>query len=365
METVSVMEKRVDILQNKVNNRIESSRVEVQRKLQSIEQFGNSLVDFTAPIGIGHDKISFTSNGSVKMAIGETEYRLHNNALVQMAEKLGIPTRFAKQLGLSGEDWMIKLLSSNFNKFAEHYDPKTLLFREADGEIRGVLSDKYRRLNTNIIYEAFLSSITAVGATVVDVFMDETRTSIDTVFPTVFKIPTEGNGVVPMTFGMRISNSDFGDGALRCQGYSVNVACDNGMTRDNILRQIHLGMKIPENISLSESTYRLDSETQASTVGDIVTQLYGKDSMEAQIGAIEVAARTGVDITGELKVLNKVGVLKSEVEQIQNVLTQGSVSDGVQGEPTKWKFANAITAVARDSEPRRKRELEDLAGKYV
>ena len=131
-----------------------------------------------------------------------------------------------------------------------------------------------------------------------------------------------------------------------------------------MLRQVHLGRQLPDDLSLSENTYRLDTETQASLISDIVGNSFNPKSIAKQAKIIQLASESDVDLHNEIKKLKGTSLFKSEIEDIEKVLISNKKSDGVQGDATLWKLSQAMTAVARDSEStRRQREIEEISGK--
>lgn len=353
------------ILQDKIGRAIDNGKASNQETLAKIEREGNLLNDFIAPLGVdggGTSVVNFHSNGTLKMNVGDDQYNLHSHAISQAGEKLKIPTRYIRDLGTGNEQWERDLAAKILNEHTANTGRKRVLIREIGGEVRGILSDKYRRLNTGKIFAEFISAVRDQGAVIYKAFADDTRSYIETLFPQVVPIETVKNGIVNVTFGARISNSDFGDGAMELKAFITNVACLNGMTRDNLLRQIHLGGKIPDNILISEETYKSDTQTTALLVNDIVKQVYSRDHMMAQAEQIMAASATEVDTDKEILKLSKAGLLKGEVEQVKTCLMDGKAEDGVVGESSLWKLSQAVTAVARDSEGRRRLELEDMGG---
>ena len=360
--------KEYQILQDKINRKIDTAQEKIKPILTDIEREGNIMTDFIAPLG-NNNVVSFDANGSLKMNVeasdGISSYSMHTHAVAQAGEKLGVPTGYIKKLAV-GAPWQKDLAAHVLNQHSDNSDRSRVLVRAVGNEVRGVLSDHYRRLNTTEIYGSFLDAINRQGGVLVDAHLDPTRTYLESILPHVVSVPTEKNGMVYMVYGMRISNSDFGDGALNVQAYSINVVCTNGMTRQNMMRQIHLGKKLPDNISLSEKTYRLDTETQASLVNDLVSTVFSKDHIERESRVIQLASEMELDLEKEIKKLPKAGMLKSEVEQVSKVLIANKGDDGVTGEGTLWKMSQAMTAVARDQEDgRRQREIEDIAGKLM
>ena len=70
-----------------------------------------------------------------------------------------------------------------------------------------------------------------------------------------------------------------------------------------------------------------------------------------------------MDFTAELQRLVKNNrLLKNESEQVEQLLMQNRPEDGLQGEATLWKLTQALTAFARDAEPTRSREMQELSG---
>lgn len=354
------------ILQEKINSKLASADNHVKPVLDKIEYECNNSYDFMAPLG-NHNIMKFNSNGSLKLQATTTagihSFNLHEHAIGQAGEKLGIPTGYIKKLS-RGTQWERDLASDILNEHSKYTDRKKVLVRAVGNEVRGILSDHYRRLDTSTIYSTFFNECNKYGASAISAHIDATRTYCETIYPEVVSIPTQKNGVVHMVFGLRISNSDFGDGALQLQSYNMQVVCLNGMTRDNMLRQIHLGRQLPDNLSLSENTYRLDTETQASLISDIVNNSFNPKNIERQAKIIQLASENEVNLSNEIKKLKGTGLFKSEIEDIESVLISNKKSDGVQGDGTLWKLSQAMTAVARNNEnKRRQREIEEISGK--
>lgn len=63
----------------------------------------------------------------------------------------------------------------------------------------------------------------------------------ETILPTPIEIPTRKNGTVIIFAGARFSTSDYGNGSVDMRSFLLNGACLNGMVRESVMRQIHLG----------------------------------------------------------------------------------------------------------------------------
>lgn len=370
----AVDNREVEILQKKLETAITNSRGRVNGIIERIEKEGSMLSDFVAPMGNADkafltDKraLAFHSNGVVSLMLlaQEEKLTLHPHAITQAGEKLGIPTAYIRNLAHGKGQWQRDLAAEILNRHSLNTDRQRVLVRTVGNQVRGILSDSYRRLSTPEIYRAFFEEIKAQGGIIIDAYADDTRSGIDVVIPQVFTIPTENNGNITVVFGCRIANSDFGDGALTLSSYVIQVVCFNGMTRENLLRQVHLGKRLPDDLSISENTYRLDTQTQASAVRDITRTALGKDRFQKEVNAIQQATGTVIDIDNEIKRLPVIGFTKGEAEGIKKVLINSNPADGVAGAPTMWKLTQAITAFAQDEAvlERRKREMQEMAGK--
>jgi hypothetical protein len=72
-----------------------------------------------------------------------------------------------------------------------------------------------------------------------------------------------------------------------------------------------------------------------------------------------------MDFDQALKELPKSTFHKSDTEKLTKIFMENDPNNGLEGANTLWKFAQGITALARDSEPERKRDLEKFTSDYV
>ena len=383
METLTVSNEAMthqqglnEVLLRKVNRMLENRATSVEATFEKMEREGKLMQDYITPIGVNlkaNDRkpvVTFSANGAVNMEFQEcTEgvydfhhFSLHDNAVGQLAAKMGIPTRYLKDLA-AGKEWQRGLASRILNEHCENTERSRMLVRCVGDEVRGVLSDSYRRLNSIDILTAFVREATEEGAVVADALYTDTKMFVETLLPMPIEIPTAKNGTVVLFAGARFSTSDFGDGALDMRAFLLNGACLNGMVRESMMRQIHLGAKLPDSLALSEETYRLDTATSVSAVRDLTRGLYSKENIMAKAIEIQKAADIDVDFQKEITRLVKGGsMLKAEGEEVEKILMRNNPDDGVQGGSSLWKLTQAITAHAREVEPLRARELQEISG---
>lgn len=363
------------ILQDKLNKRIAEDQAKSKIYLDNIESQGRLLNDFILPLGNGV-KVNFESAdvtdtiAKVQMILqkrNETEprlYDLHPHAVMQAAEKLDINQSYVKSLVTGGIPWQTRLSAHILNEHAQHTKRQRILVREVGGQVRGILSDHYRRMNSSEIYASFIKNSIAVQGTILSAYADDTKCWITTILPQAMEIPTAKNGTIVLAYGIRLSTSDFGDGALEMRSFIMQLICMNGMVRESIVREIHLGRQIPDNIELSDQTYMYDTKTQASLVADTVKQLMSRDAILKQYSDVQKASEMDVDLDAEYKQLARVGMTKGEIDAAKQIITNNKTSDGVGGENTLWKLVQSVGAVANSETvtQRRSKELAEISG---
>jgi hypothetical protein len=368
MEQTTLQQGLNSVVINKVQRMIENKQTGVRETLQRLAYEGQMAQDYIAPLGVElrqkeHSPvIRFTGDGELMMNMRHQQFSLHDNAVGQLAEKMAVPSQYLRALA-HGNEWQRHLAATVLNEHSSWTERQRVLVRSVGTEVRGVLSDSYRRLNSVEILTAFMEEAGRQGAVVADAKMTDTKIWTETILPMPITIPTLKNGDVVIFMGARFSTSDYGDGAVDMRAFLLNGACLNGMVRESVMKQIHLGARLPDNLQLSNKTYELDTQTTVSATRDLTKSLFSRDAIMQKAIEIQGASNIDVDFDSELKKLVKVGSLhKSESEGVQKILMRNNPHDGTQGDSTLWKLTQAITAHARDLDARRSRELHELSG---
>jgi len=357
-----------EVVINKVQRMIDNKRAGVQETIQRLTYEGSIAQDYIAPVGVELRKeaykpvIRFENDEGLVMNMRNEQFTLHENAVGQLAEKMSIPTQYLRTLA-RGDEWQKELAATVLNEHSSWTGRQRVLVRSVGTEVRGILSDSYRRLNSVMILTAFIEEASRQGAVVADARMTDTKVWAETILPMPISIPTQKNGEILIFMGARFSTSDYGDGAVDMRAFLLNGACLNGMVRESVMRQIHLGARLPDNLQLSNKTYELDTQTTVSATRDLTKSLFSKEAIMQKAIEIQGASEINVDFDSELKKLVKVGSLnKSESESVQKILMNNHYEDGMQGDSTLWKLTQAITAHGRELDVRRSRELHELSG---
>lgn len=369
--TMSHQEGLNEVVMNKVQRMIDGKAVGVQATMERLINEGKIAQDYIAPLGVELKRndhtpvITFNGDEGLKMNMPDGQFSLHANAIGQLADRMGIPQRYLRTLA-GGAEWQIALAATMLNEHSGWTQRSRVLVRTVGTQVRGVLSDSYRRLNSVEILTAFVQEAAQQGAVISDAYMNDTKVWAETILPQPLVIPTAKNGDVIIFAGARFSTSDYGDGAVDMRSFLLNGACLNGMVRESVMKQVHLGSKLPDNLRLSQETYELDTKTTVSAVRDLTSGLFSRDTLMQKAYEIQGASEMEVDLNRELNNLTKNGhLLKQEGQEVQKILMRNDPEDGVQGAATLWKLTQAITAHARELTPERSRELHEISGSLM
>jgi hypothetical protein len=292
---------------------------------------------------------------------GTRTMTLHANALEQACDRAGAPEAYIRGLATSGP-WGRELAARNLNELlGNRVKPEArFLVRSVGTQARAVLSDSYRRLDSRPLVEGLVTEVEKRGAVIVDAVTSDVRIAVRAMLPTLFQ-PVAGEVVV---FGVNFANSDFGCGAVELSSYMLRVWCVNAATTEDVLRHVHLGRRLPDDLAFSQRTYELDSQTMASAVSDMTGKLLEPARIEALVGKIRTAAGTTIDAKAALVGLKK-ELSKAEVDRVAEAFNSPDVEMLPAGN-TAWRFSNALSWVARQMEDQRRRlELEGIAGRVL
>ena len=165
---------------------------------------------------------------------------LHRNAIYQMAQTTDMPVKFLDSLQAVAEPWGRELLAHNLQTvFNRRFQNKRYLLRSLQQEVRGFLSDSYRRIDSRPVVEAFATAVQEKGALPYEGYVTDTRIAIQAIMPEVYE-PVPGEVVA---YGLSLENSDFGNGALSVRAYLLRIRCTNLAITQEEMRQVHLGKR--------------------------------------------------------------------------------------------------------------------------
>ena len=134
-KTATRVVQEATILQKRLDKQLKGLEGRNNKVIDHIEREGNLLQDFIAPLGNsdkgGKDNrvMKFHSNGSVQLLLQNKKHPLHRHAVTQTAEKLGIPTKYARELAYGEEKWKRDLVADILNTHSFNTDRSKVLLR--------------------------------------------------------------------------------------------------------------------------------------------------------------------------------------------------------------------------------------------
>lgn len=337
----------------KLNRLIEDGRQNVGQVIEHV--MNHQPQDFI----VKANALRFSGNGGLAMQLDKSEFDVHRFALGQIAEIASVPTKFVD--ALSGDEWGRALIAHNLNEIFSHRDAKRHLVRTVNGnEVRGFLSDSYRRLDSRPIIEAFVTGVQRLGALPYKGIVTDTKVAIQAILPDVFDvIPGE-----VIAFVLSLENSDFGNGALSLRVGALRIWCDNLAVFEENMRQIHLGRRLDENIIFSQKTYLLDTKTTVSALEDIIGVQLNREGLKRRMELLAITAQKAVDPQAAMKMLKD----SLGVGQAQAVIDayKGADIEMLPAGNNAWRLSNSISWIGgQEQDAEKKLELMKLAGRVL
>lgn len=284
----------------------------------------------------------------------ENMHPIHQHAMRQVGAIAGIPGTYVDTLG-GGAMWQRELLAHNLRETYARSSSRHLV-RAVGGEVRGFLSDRYRRLDSRPLLEAFVEGVQRFGAVPFSGHAGDVRVSLKAIVPDAMTI---GRDVVAM--GIEWSNSDFGSGTHSVRAFLLRLTCLNGATVEDVMRNVHLGGRLADDVEYSRKTYELDTRTTVSALRDVVKGVLEPAKRQGLAARIEKAQATEANWTGLKSRLAK-ALTKEELRKADEAFN-GPDEVNLPPEPTLWRASNAISWIAHTAgTDERKLELEKLAG---
>jgi hypothetical protein len=359
------------IMATNVRKKFEASIFHGQHEAQKVLEQIDREVPQDRVIKTSAMKFVPTGNGVEVLVGGESQETIHDHALGQFCSRGKFNLKYGRQLEAmateaTGEgkdsEWARELLAHNLNELYQRgpASGKRYLMRSVDTQVRGFLSDRYRRLDCRPLLKSFHEmAIQQAGAVPMRGYALATKVAIRVVLPTIFEpIPNQ-----PMLYGLEWGNSDFGHGGHTMRAFIHQPFCTNECTRDDVLRQVHRGGQLSEDFAYSQKTYELDQLTSESALKDTIKGLLQPAAVDATMLLLKKAHDEKIEpkkIPLMLKQLRK-----SEIEAVKEAFTSGDIENLSPGQ-NKWRLSNAISFVATTTEDKyRALELERMSGKVA
>lgn len=285
---------------------------------------------------------TFIESNNVKIGFSQIEdaYSLHNNAISQLSNKLGLPNAYMVNLH-NGEQWQKELFTENVNLHLIHNNQKPVLLRTVNSQLKGYLSNSFERYNSIRVLGQFLESFKLNGMELREVYYDGITHFIE--------LNNKNNLIMinnqPHYFGVQYRNSDFGRSALSLEIMLIKQICSNGMVMKNKLRQVHKSrtIEIGESFVLSADTMEKETQAKLSLIKDVANHLCSEEVQKEIVDIYTKASEVETEPEKVFKVLENIGASKGDIDFIQNLLIENNPNTGVVEGGIVVRTANAVS----------------------
>lgn len=332
----------------------------VTRVENVIQQVQNDVPDDALVLA---PKLHFDLAGESDLVVdfAGRENTLHRHALNQVADRAGIVhmRSLVNDLASRRKAWATELIAHNLNEIYSRQEKEHYLLRAVNGQLRGFLSNSYRRLDSRPILDAFIGQVRKFGARPVDGFALETKLRVRAILPFVFE-PFPGE---IMAFGAELGDSEYGDGALSLKSFLLRMWCTNLATTEDVLTKVHLGKRMTD-LRLSEATFALDTQTMQSAVNDLTSHVLSADAVNSNLDVIRRANDEKVE-PKQIDAWIKKNLTKEEGDRAKEEFASADVELLPPGQ-TNWRWSNALSWLANETDNEsRKLDLQEMAGSVL
>lgn len=338
---------------------------------KEIERRAATKKDFVAPvsklkIAVGREK------NPMALLDGKQAFGINKVAHEQFADYAGIPMAYYRRMLENDPD----LLARNVNRWLDDRNEERRMVRTLDGQVRAVLSDKYRALENEDLAEAILPVLMQRDLLIMSCQVTESRLYIKAVDRKIEKdVPTgrkmgDGSHVFFDTLSpaITISNSEVGRGSLLIETGIFTKACTNLATFETKLRKFHTGSRaeISDQVYalLTDKTRRLTDAALWSQTKDLVTAAFDQAQFEALTGRIVEATEDKIGKKADVvevveRVGKRLGLIEGERKGVLAALIDG-------GDMTRYGVHSAITRFSQDVDDYdRATEMERAGAKVI
>jgi hypothetical protein len=258
----------------------------------------------------------------------------------QMGAALSIPAKYYDLMQREKPD----LLAQNVNAWFDGKDTNYML-RTMDGTARALLSDRYRRIDNLEVASAVLPLFAGVpGMQVMSAEVTEHKLYVKVV-DTRREAVCVGDAV---QFGVVVSNSEVGLGAVSVQPLVYTLRCTNGLIVNSLgERKTHVGRAVKgmdDFAVYSDETLEAEDKAFMLKLRDVVSATFDEVKQQMIIGKLEQAA--GAKITGKVTEVveltgKEYGLNDPEQDGVLRYLIEG-------GDLSLYGLSNAVTRYSQD-----------------
>ena len=350
---------------------------------KEIERRANAKTDFIAPVSKlkiavrdgAPQAVLNTVNPQIMRkqdGVRERVFGINKVAHEQLADYAGIPMAYYRRM-LENDP---ELLAHNVNRWLSDRADERRMVRTLDGQVRAVLSDKYRPLENEDLAEAILPVLMERDLLIMSCQVTESRLYIKAVDRKIEKdVPTgrkmgDGSSVFFDTLSpaITISNSEVGRGSLLIETGVFTKACTNLAIFETKLRKFHTGARagLSDQVYalLTDKTRRLTDAALWSQTRDLVAAAFDEAQFAALTDRIGKATEDRIGKKADVvevieRVGRKLGLVEGERKGVLQTLIES-------GDMTRYGVHAAITRYSQEVEDYdRATELERMGARVI
>lgn len=327
---------------------------------QELSRIQESARDFIVPTealkatvqedGKGKQQVALSFGNTVEKSFGLTPW-----ATSQVAGYTDIPKAYVDRLAVEKP----ALLADNINhglgrivaQAKRERKSEARMLRTLDGNVRGLLSSRYRILDAHDMVETVLPVAQEKGLQIISSEVTERRVFLKMMSPRLVAEVKKGDAV---QYGLTVSTSDVGAGAARVEPFIFRKVCDNGLILNTAIRKFHVGKNLAEEAIqelLSDRTKEMTDAAFWASVRDVVMASLDPENFEREVDRLRVAANEPIlnfDLPRVVELTMKATGITGEGKKnsILAALASGNEGAGL----TRWGLINSFTRAAQSDD---------------
>lgn len=341
---------------------------------KELERRANAKQDFVAPVS------------KVRMAVRDNKPTLvmqHNSDITgmfginrvaheQISDYAGIPMAYYRRMLEDAPE----LLTHNVNKWLGDKNGDRRMLRTMDGNVRALLSDKYRALENEDLAEAILPVLLDRDLDIMSCDITDTRLYIKAVDKRLHRdVPTgkrmgDGTHTIFDTVcpAIVVSNSEVGRGSLLIETGVYTKACTNMALFGANMRKFHTGARaeISEEVYalLTDKTKRLTDAALWNQTRDVIMSAFDESKFAGLTEKLQAAAEDRfpkkADVVEVIEVVGKkYGLADGERKGVLQCLIE-------DGDLSRYGVHSAITRFSQEVQDYdRATELERTGARII
>lgn len=314
----------------------------------ALEELKANAKDFMVPVT---ELKPVTTETHVNLQFGDKTFTPNSVAHKQLSAFTEIPRQYYDRILKQNPALLSENIRHGLKQKAHSKEDGRRMIRTVGDQARAILSDKYRRLDAYDLMQAILPVMHDGRFEVDSCELTESRVYLKALTSRVKSEVKPGDAV---QYGLMVSSSDVGDGALRVEPLIFRLVCKNGAVMSSAIRKMHLGRNFAgEGIQelLSDRTKELSDAAFWNQVRDVVQAHMDPAIFEREVEKLREAAgqpikntdiQTVIELAMEKTGIQGEGLLSSMVAYMAN----GADGAGFN----RWGLANAFTYAAQGEE---------------